>query len=367
MSSRARPADEPIDHRPLRVGLIGGGPATAEHLDGWSRCEGARVVAVFDPSSERVRTSTGGAATYASPEAMLAGGALDAVDIVAPRESRADWLRLAARHGVDVLCERPLCPTLADAQSLLREVGDGVRVMVNENRRFRAYYQRIADWLREDRLGTVVQARIASWRSSMLPGADGKIASLARQPFLAREERVLIAESLIHELDVARSLFGELEVIACTTGKATSHIVGEDCAMIVLRTPYGLTVTIDGVMSAAGHGVRAPDRVEIAGTRCSVILEDATLRLLGAEEETHRYDEAEVRQRCFDDAIQHFVDQLRGGRPFWTSAQDQLATMRLMDQAYELADSAPSLGPTRLPPIAPPDFARRDALQDTNP
>jgi len=44
---------------------------------------------------------------------------------------------------------------------------------------------------------------------------DGKIHSLARQPFLAREDHVLIAESLIHEIDVVRALFGEVEVLAC--------------------------------------------------------------------------------------------------------------------------------------------------------
>ena len=73
-------------------------------------------------------------------------------------------------------------------------------------------------------------------------------------------------------------------------------------------------MTIDGVMTAAGHAVRAPDRVEIAGTRCSVVLEDAELRLIGAEQATHVYDEATVRQGCFDASIQHFCDQVRGGR-----------------------------------------------------
>jgi predicted dehydrogenase len=354
----------PTSDRALRVGLVGEGPVATEHLAAWSRCSGARVVAACGAPSGRVAAGTEGLgpmARYDSADAMLAGEGLDAIDIVTSRETHGDMLLRAAAQGVHVLCERPLCPTLGEAQSLLREVGDTIRVMVNERSRYRADYRRISDWLREDRLGTIVQARIASWRSSLLPGAGGQIASLARQPSLAREERFLIAESLIHELDVARALFGELDVIACTTGKSSSHIAGEDSATIVLRTQYGLTVTIDGVMSAAGHAAGAPNRVEIAGTRCSVILENALLRLVGTEDETHRYDEADVRQRSVDSAVQHFVDQLRGGGPFWSSAHDHLATLRLMEQAYELADSAPSLGPTRLPPIAPPVIGGRVA------
>src|SRR4030095_6005856 len=108
-------------------------------------------------------------------------------------------------------------------------------------------------------------------------------------------------------------------------------------------------VTIDGVMTAAGYDRRAPDRLEIAGTRCGVVLEGAVLRLFGAEEETHRYDEAEVRQGCFDASIQHFVDQLGSGGPFWTSAQDQLEGLRVMDDAYALAGPPRKLGNVVLP------------------
>ena len=167
---------------------------------------------------------------------------------------------------------------------------------------------------------------------------------------------MLIAESLIHEIDVVRALFGDVEVLACATARACDAIVGEDSATILLRTAQGVPVTIDGVMTAAGHDRRAPDRLEIAGTRCSVILEDAVLRLIGAEEETHRYDEAEVRQGCFDASIQHFVDQLRSGGPFWTSAQDQLAGLRVMDEAYRMAGTPRKLAAAALPPVAPPQI-----------
>ena len=77
--------------------------------------------------------------------------------------------------------------------------------MVNENWRYRAYFRKIAEWLAAGRLGIVTQVRLALWRSSMLPRVeDGRIHSLTRQPFLAKEARVLIAESLIHEIDGMR-------------------------------------------------------------------------------------------------------------------------------------------------------------------
>ncbi|RYX91801.1 MAG: Gfo/Idh/MocA family oxidoreductase [Comamonadaceae bacterium] len=348
------------DHsgKPLRVGVLGCGMISANHFAAWAHCQGAEVVAVCDPMLERAKARAaefGIPVAYDSPEAMMAAESLDLIDIITPRETHAGMVRLAAKHGIHALSEKPLCPTYDEAVALVAEVGDRIRVMVNENWRYRAYFRQIAEWLQAGKLGTITLARLALWRSSMLPRAeDGKIHALTRQAFLAKEERVLIAESLIHEIDVVRALFGEVEVLACSTGRACAEIIGEDSATLLMRTPYGLTVTIDGVMTAAGHETRAPDRFEIAGTRCSVVLEGAVLRLLGAEQETITYDEDKVRQDCFNASIQHFADQVRSGGPFWTSAKDQLGSLKVMEDAYRLAGEAPKLGPTPLPPLAPP-------------
>ncbi|ETF01564.1 oxidoreductase [Advenella kashmirensis W13003] len=322
----------------LRIGIIGCGMISADHLTAWANCPSATVVAVCDSSPERGRARAaqfGIEQVYESAECMFEWEKLDAVDIITPRETHEALVRMAARYGVHALCEKPLCPTYDEALALVQEVGSSIRVMVNENWRYRAYFQQIGEWIDAGKLGTVTHARIALWRSSMLPRKDdGQIHAFTRQPFLQYEQRVLIAESLIHEIDVMRSLFGELSLIACCTARACPALKGEDSATLLLRSESGFPVTIDGVMTAAGHDTRAPDRLEIAGTRCSVILENAVLRLIGQECDTLIYDETEIRQGCFDASIRHFADRLNDHGPFWTSAQDQLRSLQLMEKAY---------------------------------
>jgi predicted dehydrogenase len=324
----------------LRIGVLGCGHISADHLRAWANCRGAEAVAVCDPMIERARERASAFSiegVYSDPEVMLAEGRLDAIDIVTPRQTHADMIRLAARHGIHALCEKPLCPTLTEAEALVADIDGKIRVMVNENWRYRSYFRLIHDWIRAGRLGTITQARIALWRSNMLENAEGIVPALTRQPFVAREERLLIAESLIHELDVMRALFGELDVVAARLGRNSDRIIGEDAAIILMEAHAGHNVIVEGVMTAAGYAFRAPDRLEIAGTCCSVILDGAVLRLIGAEEEEHVFDEDEVRQGCFDGAVQHFVDRLGDGQPFWTSAQDQLGTLKLVEQAYDRA------------------------------
>jgi predicted dehydrogenase len=324
----------------LRVGVLGCGLISADHFRAWACCQDASVVALCDPDPTRAAQRAaefGIGAVYHSAEAMLREARLDLVDIITPRQTHAALVLLAARYGVHALCEKPLCPTLVEARALVDEIGGRIRVMVNENWRFRAYFGVIRDWLRDGRLGTPVQARLSLWRSNLIPGADGVVPALQRQPFVATERRYLVAESLIHELDTVRSLFGEVEVVSALIARASTDVIGEDAAAILLEAETGMPLVVEGVLSAAGHKPRAPNRMEIAGTRCSLVLEDATLRLFGAEAEELRFDEDAARQDSFDASVQHFVDQIRNGGAHQTSAEDQLRTLALVERVYDLA------------------------------
>ena len=339
----------------FRVGLIGCGFTSADHLLSWARCRGARLVAVCDVREDRARacgTEYGIEATYSDARGMFESERLDLVDIVTPDETHADLIRMAAEFGVNVLCETPLASGQAEAEALLREVRESVRIMVTENGRYKDQLRQIRNWLQADRLGTVVQARIAVWQSGMLRGNDGIVTALRHKSSLAREQRLLIAEILADQLDAVRSLFGEVEVVAATMGRASLEVAGEDCAVVLLQSAYGLTVVVDGVWSAAGYPQSASDRIEIAGTRASVILEGGELRLIGANEGRYTFDPGESRRKSYDACIQHFVDQIANGGPFWTSATDQLRTMRLVEQTYALAGETNPISAHNLP--APP-------------
>jgi predicted dehydrogenase len=323
-----------------RVGVLGCGQVSPDHFTAWQRATGAEVVATCDPDVSRAKLRAEQfkiGKFYDSPARMFESEKLDLVDIVTPRETHAAMVRLARDNKVHAISEKPLCPTLAEAEALVAEVGNSIRLMVNENWRYRPYYTLIGSWIREGRLGKIVHYRISLKRANMLRNAEGVVPALARQPFMAKEHRLLVAESLIHDIDVTRSLMGELDVIASRIGRGSDAVIGEDIATILMENKQGVSAVVEGVLCAAGHHIRAGNRIEIAGTRCSVLLDNAVVKLFGAEEEEHVFDEVEMRQKCFDLSIQHFIDRVCDGKPFWTSAQDQLATLKLVEDTYNLA------------------------------
>lgn len=328
-------------NQPLRIGLVGAGMVSRHHLIGWSSiADQARVVAVADPSADNAARRAGEfniAQTFFSAEAMLAATELDAIDIAAPREMHAPLVRLAARRRLPVLCQKPLAPNLQEAIELAAEVANQTRLMVHENWRFRGYYRDAAAWLREGRIGNVRQAQLTLLTSGVLPGPDGLCPALERQPFMRGERRMLVAEVLIHHLDTLRMLLGPLRVIAARLSRSSDQLVGEDGAVIQLETGSGAGVSVFASFAAHGHPAAQVDRLEILGDKGAISLDGARLACSGAAPNEQVYDLAIEYQGAYNRTIAHFVKSLRDNTPFETAPQDNLETLRLVEDCYRLS------------------------------
>ncbi len=328
----------------LRIALAGAGMVSRHHLIAWSRVPGAQVVAIADPHralAEARAVEFGIATVHADTGTMLAEVRPDALDIAVPVHQHAALCRLAASAGVAILCQKPLCSTLAEAEALVAKLGDRVPFMVHENWRFRLPYRRALALLREGMIGQLVSARLSFANSGLL----GTRPALARQPFLATLPRLIVFEVLIHHLDVLRCLIGPLAVrsamVTCIAGATRA----EDTATILLASNAGAPVLCTGTMAAAGAPPIGLDALEILGTEGSVRFDGTRLQCEGPREVSIIWDAGEIYQSGYDACLAHFAEGLRTGSPFETSAADNLATLRLVDDVYSAAAAMPSTRP----------------------
>src|SRR5207344_780650 len=127
-------------------------------------------VAVADPDPARARARAdefGIPRTYADAESMLGAEEIDALDVASPRETHAAWVDAAAARGIDVLCQKPMTPTLAESEALVRRVDGKTRLMAHENWRFRPWYRELKRWIDAGELGDLVLARMAMISSGL--------------------------------------------------------------------------------------------------------------------------------------------------------------------------------------------------------
>src|SRR6185503_16371893 len=147
------------------------------------------------------------------------------------------------------------------------------------------------------------------------------------QPFMRRERRMLVAEVLIHHLDTLRMLLGPLQVTAAQLSRSSEQLVGEN----------GAGVAVFASFAAHGHSAVQVDRLEILGDTGAIRLDGPSLTCSGASPGERSYDLATEYQGSYNRTIAHFVSALRDNKPFETAPQDNLETLRLVEDCYRLS------------------------------
>jgi len=306
------------------------------HLIAWSRVKGAELVAICDIDAAKAKaraTAFGIPAVHENLGSVLANEAVDAIDVATPLESHEALVRQAADHGAHVLCQKPLTPSLASAEALIADVRARIRLMVHDNWRFRPYYRQIARWIGEGRIGPVQQCLMSALSSGLVADASGSRPALLREPSLRTSSHLAIGTLLIHHLDVLRFLLGELSVVDARARREVDEVVAETFATILLEGANNTPVVLTGNMAVPGIATPIQDEFQLIGTKASVVLRGGTLQIFDGAPETYDFDQETVYQAAFDGAMQHFVDCLRSGTEFETSATDNLRTLRLVEDA----------------------------------
>ena len=125
-----------LGDKTLHIAFAGAGAISGYHLAGWRETPDVELVAICDPVPEKAQARArdfGIGRVYTDFAEMLEAERPDAVEIVTPVGTHAGLVRAAAERGVHVSCQKPVTPTLAEAEALIRDVGDRVRFMVHEN------------------------------------------------------------------------------------------------------------------------------------------------------------------------------------------------------------------------------------------
>jgi len=106
---------------PVRIGVIGFGQWGPNHVRNFSQQENCEVVRVCDSSATRLeaaRKFLRGVATTTNAAEITNAADIDAVVVATPTGTHHALVKAALTAGKDVLCEKPLASTSAEAREL---------------------------------------------------------------------------------------------------------------------------------------------------------------------------------------------------------------------------------------------------------
>jgi myo-inositol 2-dehydrogenase / D-chiro-inositol 1-dehydrogenase len=240
----------------LRIAVLGVGMMGADHVARISsRISGARVSVVNDYLPEKaaeVAAAVPGARVANDPFDAIAADDVDAVLLATPGPTHEKQLLACLDHRKPVLCEKPLTTEVETSLEVVRREAELEKplIQVGFMRRFDPEYQQLKALIDGGELGQPLVMHCVHRNPAVPPTFDSSM---------------VVRDSLVHEVDVTRFLFGEeITSIQILRPKPNSHAPQglQDPQIALLRTESGRVVDVELFVTT---GVAYEVRTEVVG------------------------------------------------------------------------------------------------------
>lgn len=316
-----------------RIGILGRGFMATVHALRYAEIDGVEVAAVASPSGPTSFAAeyTEGAAVYDDALEMYDSESLDAVDVCTPTHTHRDLVVPALERELDVLCEKPLERTMADAQAIADAAANAdATVMPGHTIRFFPEYAKARERVRAGDVG--------------LPG---NVRTFRQSPFKEKADWFgddeksggVLLDLAIHDFDFLRWAIGDIDRVFARRRRWDAH----EFALTTVRFED------DAVAHVDARWPRRPDlpfatRFEIAGDEGLLEFDSEDVNPIAvastkasADPDRDPIDEPLERDPYLRE-LEAFVDCVRTGGEPPISIDDGIETLRVALAALESAE-----------------------------
>ncbi|WP_116950061.1 Gfo/Idh/MocA family protein [Jiangella endophytica] len=310
-----------------RIGIVGAGFMGAVHAAAWATCPDARLTAVVagsgGPPARLAREY--GMQACADLDDLL--GRVDLVDVCVPTDLHHEITVRAARAGCAVVCEKPLARTPDEAADVIAVCRDaGVPLLPAHVVRFFPEYAAAKAAVDAGAIGAPAVVRLTRATFPPAKPADDWYFDETRSGGLH-------VDLMIHDLDYARWVAGEVVSVHARSVRAVRPDVRADHVLAILRHESGAISHVEGSWAHPPPTFRT--RAEISGTGGVLDIDsDRTAPVRPALRAGVRAGEmplpsSPLAETPYAVQLRHFLDVVRGAAVPVVTAEDALAAVRI--------------------------------------
>ncbi len=307
----------------LRIGVVGVGYMGSLHAQHFAVNPHVDLIGVVDTDFERAGNAAQSlnCLAFAEPAALL--GRIDAVSVAVPSVQHREVADIFLNEGVHLLMEKPLAPTVADAQAVVDAARrNNVKLLVGHQERFNAAIMKITHRIDKPIL-------IEATRHGQFAGRGGDVD--------------VITDLMIHDIDLVLAMIHSPVVSVSALGASviTPHV---DIANARLEFADGAVANVTA--SRVANGKIRNFRIYMNDEVMDLDLLDQSVWL-----EKQQFDGMDGRQMdliresidtvptiTLKNEIDHFVEIVRnGGAPF-VSGEDAISALRVVQSVREKID-----------------------------
>jgi len=316
------------------MAVCGAGYWSKLQIPAWLETNEVEIVALYNRTYEKgliVAGMFGIPRVYDDAEKMMSNEQIDFIDIITEAPGH-EWLTLlASKHNIPVICQKPMAHTLESCIKMKTECEKtGVPFYIHENYRWQLHFRFVKNAIVTKRVGNLIRARIQMYTG----GVDG----WAVQPYLSTLKHMALIDAGPHILDLVRFMFGEIDSVYAVTLKTFSGCVGEDTAVILVKTGK-----VPIVCEICEH---CDSKVFVECTNGSIIIDNDNIAHISIKGESVESVDTKNYQRykfasdsdwdlhggasihSIIECNRSFISAFKSGKPPETIASDNLITMR---------------------------------------
>ncbi len=329
----------------LKGVAIGAGYFSKFQYEAWNRIPEVEITALCNSNEKRamgIMNAYGVKNHYSDYREMIIKEKPDFVDIITPPETHLEMCKFAADHGVHIICQKPLAPTLAESEEIVSyALKKGVHFVVHENFRFQPWHREIKKIIDQGEVGDLFSL---NFRSRMGDGW-GDDAYLSRQPYFRDYEKLIIYETGVHYIDTFRYHVGEIESVYSILKRLNPVIKGEDLGLMILNFKNNAHAIWDANRYNESNFKNSRytfGEYLIDGSKGSIRLYSdgrITVQKLGEDEKDHSYvhNDTGFAGDCCYIFQRDFIDNFIFTGVFETSGVNYLKTLKAQEAVYKSA------------------------------
>lgn len=332
----------------LKAAVIGCGRISVMHLDAISRLDDVELVACCDIDLQKATLAAEkyGAKAYASYEEMFEKEDLDAVHICLPHYLHAPVSQYAIKKGVNVLCEKPMTISLADAEETVRlakenNVNYAIIFQCRYNAASKLVKMRAEEGKNGGKLGKILCASSTlTWSRS-----DDYYSSSDWKGTWDKEGGGVVIDQAIHSIDLVNWIISspvkDLSVVMSNRGHKKVNV--EDAAEGMITYENGVRYCF---WCTNNFSIDEPIEIKLVFEHGKAVFsyDYATIYYEDGTKETIEKDEdVKVVEGGKDywgfrhaEQVEKYYDALKGNRPLDLSGEEVLKTHSLITKIYEV-------------------------------
>jgi predicted dehydrogenase len=312
----------------LKFALIGTGGIAQTYAQAFQQSSCCQLAAVADVREDAAKAFAEpfGAKSFSDYKALAENTELDAVIIATPPNTHPEIALYFMRRGVHVLCEKPLCLTVADAKAMIEtaETRDVVFTMATKFRYCEDVVKAKAI-LASGVLGEIVQfenAFTAKVDMSRRWNSDREIAGGG-----------VLIDNGTHSVDIIRYFLGAITDVLAVETSGTQNLPVDENVKLLARTAEGVVASVDLTW---GINKELPHFISVYGTNGTLHIgwRESKYKLNSSPDWTvfgAGYDKVQA----FRAKIENFRSAVLDGEELLTKPADALASVEVIEAAYK--------------------------------